>query len=316
MTFIDMHVDIRLASLNDVKGITEVHCSDVKVWRKRINDKWCPASYEELSIEERFMHGGPWMSVETCAIYLNYLLIAKQYPLVAVLDDKIVGELELFIGEERGVLGKTAFIDILVVHNDYRRRGIGRRLVQRAEEMAVENNCDTLSVWPEENAIPFYNKCGITVKAYEPVEIAIKLDNLSPEGSRQVDITIDEVKYSELEKMFFISPRIYSSKAAWLKSKWTIAIKEWYGKTIRGWIYGAKAYFVLREKAERSAVLFMWIKSIKDLGEVLKNILYIAKRENLSEVTMIIDQKLAKKLEQKILLNYKNKYTVLYKNLK
>jgi len=60
----------------------------------------------------------------------------------------------------------------------------------------------------------------------------------------------------------------------------------------------------------------MWIKSIKNLTEVLENILYIAKRENLSEVTMIIDWELAKKLEKKILFNYKNKYIVLYKNLK
>jgi len=311
-----MSLDVRLASLDDVKGITEVHCSDVKMWRRRVGDKWVPASYEELSIEERFMHGGPWMSVETCAIHLNYLLLAGQYPLVAVLDGKIVGELELYIGEEKGVLGKTAFIDVLLVHSDFRRRGIGRRLVQKAEEIAIENNCDTLSVWPEEQAIPFYNKCGIAIKAYEPVEITIKLNNLLLKDLKRVDIVASEAKYSELEEMHFISPRIYSSKAAWLKSKWTIAIKEWYGKTIKGWIHDAKAYFVLREKIKDSAVLFMWIKSLKDLSEVLKNILCLAKRENIDEVTMIIDQELLKRLEKEIVFDLKNRYIVLYKNLK
>lgn len=58
------------------------------------------ASYEELSVEERWSHGGPWMSIETCSIHLNYLLTNNQYPLVAEINGRIVGELELYIGEE------------------------------------------------------------------------------------------------------------------------------------------------------------------------------------------------------------------------
>ncbi len=117
-----MNPRIRVASLDDVRGIVEVHCSGVGEWVKRVDGREVEARYEDLSVEERFSHGGPWMSVETCAIHINNLLINEQYPLVAELDGRIVGELELYVGEDR-VLGRCGFIDVLEVHRDYRRAG-------------------------------------------------------------------------------------------------------------------------------------------------------------------------------------------------
>jgi len=69
-----MDLRVRLASLNDVREIVEVHCSDVEKWFRWTNGRRVEAEYEDLRIEERFMNGGPWMSVETCAIHLNNVL--------------------------------------------------------------------------------------------------------------------------------------------------------------------------------------------------------------------------------------------------
>lgn len=80
---------LEIASLGDARGITEVHCSDVDKWYKWKGGKKVEASYEELSVEERFLHGGPWMSIETCAIHLNYVLNSRQYPLIAKIDKKL-----------------------------------------------------------------------------------------------------------------------------------------------------------------------------------------------------------------------------------
>ena len=90
-----MNINVRKASLDDVKGIVDVNCSSVDKWFKYVNGKEVEAKYEELSIEERFSHGGPWMSIETWSIHLNYILTSKQYPLVAMVNGKVVGELEL-----------------------------------------------------------------------------------------------------------------------------------------------------------------------------------------------------------------------------
>ena len=76
-----MHmIAVRMASIDGVKGMVDAHCSDVVRWVKRIDGKEVEAKCEDLTIEKRFAHGGPWMSVETCAIHLNYLIVHGQYP--------------------------------------------------------------------------------------------------------------------------------------------------------------------------------------------------------------------------------------------
>jgi GNAT superfamily N-acetyltransferase len=53
-----------------------------------------------------------------------------------------------------------AFILDTTVHPDYRRRGIGVRLVKEAAEFARQRNVDWLHVDFEPHLQIFYNKCG------------------------------------------------------------------------------------------------------------------------------------------------------------
>lgn len=142
-----MEIRVRIASFDDVKGIVEIYCFSVSMWTRYINGREVKARYEDLTVAERWSRGGPWMSVETRAVHLNCLLVNNQYPLVAELNGRVVGELELYIGKEKGSLGKCGFINVLEVHRDYRRRGVGRVLVSKAIEVAMEHGCDTVAVW-------------------------------------------------------------------------------------------------------------------------------------------------------------------------
>jgi len=191
-------IDIRYASLNDVKQITEIHCSDVEKWIE-YSKGGAEADYKELTVEDRFLNGGPWMSVETCAIHLNNLLVNGQHPIVALYSGRVVGELELYIGEERGVLGKNAFIDILVVHRNYRRLGIGRKLVKYSIDIGRRLGCETLSVWPDKKAIDFYRKCGFNDLAFDLVKISLKPYPI--EISKPLEYTIVEFK-DHVERKF------------------------------------------------------------------------------------------------------------------
>lgn len=74
-------IRIRPATLADAAAITAVHCSHVEIWRR--GGKGEPASYASLSLYDRWLHGGPWMSVETCAVHLNRWLRAGHPVLVA-----------------------------------------------------------------------------------------------------------------------------------------------------------------------------------------------------------------------------------------
>ncbi|CAD5243864.1 GNAT family acetyltransferase [Thermococcus camini] len=138
---------IRLATLDDVGGIVALHTAN-----------------ERLSgnLYERYTRGGPWMSVETCAIHLNNLLLDNQLVAVAELNGEIVGEVEVLFSEEPvgGGLRKIGHVDVIEVHPDYRGRGIGRLLMEFVEEVAKERKVEMLTVQPDEGAEGFYRKLG------------------------------------------------------------------------------------------------------------------------------------------------------------
>lgn len=113
---------VRQATLADTYPITDIHCANVKdgVFTRRNSDGTrTPTPYEELSLFERYMNGGPWMSVETCAVWLAYLLrYGDEIPLVAVIDGYVMGEAEVTIGYEPAPYGQHLHITTLHVHPD------------------------------------------------------------------------------------------------------------------------------------------------------------------------------------------------------
>ncbi len=92
-----MSFDVRQASLDDTDAISRLFRARIPVWQRidaggRVED----VPYDALTIYERWTHGGPWMSVETCAILLNHLLMGAGIPLVAVAAGEVVGYLEAY----------------------------------------------------------------------------------------------------------------------------------------------------------------------------------------------------------------------------
>jgi len=313
----DLTLEIRIASLDDVKGITEVHCSDVDKWYKWEGDKKVEASYGELSVEERFLHGGPWMSIETCAIHLNYVLNSRQYPLVAKVNGKIVGELELYVGDEGGRLGRTAFIDVMVVHKDFRRRGIGRALIEKAREIAIKKGCDTLAVWPEKEVVPFYEKCGLKEVAYDIVHLSVDLSK-HPTNFREYEIRQFPKEYSALTNMVFISPRTTLSFIAWLKSRWDFAIEVAKTRSNEGYIPELGLVFVLEGvKLMRSVWSTFWVEDLKLLSDSASWLCRKAKEEGWERLHMLIEESLYEKyLSNKFSKCVKGKELILMERLK
>lgn len=149
---------IRTAGLDDVVGIHEVHKSDISEWRHLDGS---PAAFERLSVLERYLHGGPWMSPESCAVYVNELILAGTPPIVAVRAGRVVGEMELLFGLDRPELGKAACLSILYVHRSARGQGVGRALIAEAVRRGRALACRTLETTdPEPEAIPFYRRLG------------------------------------------------------------------------------------------------------------------------------------------------------------
>lgn len=153
-------VTVRLATLQDSAAICAVHCSDVPAWTRLTADgQIVTADYASLSLYERWQHGGPWLSLETCAVHLNRLLAGGGFPLVACVDGQVVAEAEVYESFEPPPFGHNLEIGVIATHADHQRRGYGTALVQYILQMARMMRCERLCV-SDADAQGFYQKLG------------------------------------------------------------------------------------------------------------------------------------------------------------
>ena len=82
--------------------------------------------------------------------------------LVTEIDGKIVSSCVLLIINNLTRNGSPyGLIENVVTHPEYRNRGVGTRLLKRAQEIARENGCYKVMLMSgRKKAIPFYEKAG------------------------------------------------------------------------------------------------------------------------------------------------------------
>ncbi len=281
---------IRVATLDDVRGIVEVYCSSIDRWTRRVDGKELEARYEDLSLAERWAHGGPWMSIETCAIHLNYLLISDQYPLVAVIDSKVMGELELYIGYENSMLGFHGFIDVLEVHRDYRGRGIGRKLVEEAIEISRKRGCEYIAVWPNPEAIGFYRKCGFDIVAFRVKSLRLDLSSARGLDPKALEVKSFPEDFEYLKSWIFVSPRIETSFVAWLKSRWDYAIERNAIKYFEASLPDIYAALILESLwlSDDEANLYLWIRDLETISQAIDVATGIAKHMGFRYLRLLV----------------------------
>jgi ribosomal protein S18 acetylase RimI-like enzyme len=89
----------------------------------------------------------------------------------------------------------TYFIEDIVVDNNYRRKGIGKKLYNYLQDMAIKENIDAieLNVWAfNDSAINFYESLGMSVKNMK-LEKILTEDNI--ELKEQKIIVTNKVGY-------------------------------------------------------------------------------------------------------------------------
>jgi predicted N-acetyltransferase YhbS len=165
---------VRHACLDDASGISDVHRSHVDGWYRILGAERYDVPYDSLSLSERWGFGGPWMSAETCAIHLNRLLLQRQLPVVAHMGEDLVGEMELFTGNEGVKYGRNMHVGLLYVKQSLTGRGIGKALVDKAFKLAAGQGCDTITVASSPQNIGFYERCG-----FEPCDTMVELEAMT-----------------------------------------------------------------------------------------------------------------------------------------
>jgi len=114
-------ITVRQATLADAARISALSNATIPAWTRRApGGEPAPASYDELSLFERWLVGGPWASVEMCAVHIANLLRGSDgFPLVAEIEGRIGAEAEVFIGREPEPFGHHINIARLIAHPDY-----------------------------------------------------------------------------------------------------------------------------------------------------------------------------------------------------
>ena len=133
-------MQVRQATLDDTVAISELFCAQIPTWQ-RLDDAGRVQDVErsELSIYERWQHGGPWMSVETGALHLSHLLHGAGTPLVVEDDGQIVACSILYEGDEPEPFGRHLSMEHPTVLPGHDQKGAVSALLAAAREQLQEH---------------------------------------------------------------------------------------------------------------------------------------------------------------------------------
>lgn len=121
---------IREALLDDTHAICRLAQMQIGVWQRidaggRVED----VTYEQLSIYERWLHGGPWMSVETGALQLSHLRRGAGIGVVVEDEGQLVGYGEAYVSDEPPPYGYHVHLGVVHVHPGFADRKVDDMLL-------------------------------------------------------------------------------------------------------------------------------------------------------------------------------------------
>lgn len=155
-------MQFRQATLDDAAGISRLLRRRIERWQRvdaqgRVED----LPYEALTIYERWLHGGAWMSVETAALWLSHLLRGGGLlPLVVLDGPDIVGYAELFTNDEANPIGEHLHLGRVVLQD----AALHDDVLQHALERARDCGKLTVSVSKHDTErIKFYERYAFQV---------------------------------------------------------------------------------------------------------------------------------------------------------
>ena len=160
-----LQVHVRQAALDDTEAISRLFRARIPTWQ-RFNEggQVVDVPYQDLTIYERWLHGGPWMSVETGALQLSHLLCGAGLPLVALRDDKVVAYAEAYRSIEAPPFGHHLNLAHMMIDQRYLQSGVDDAMIVNLIEAARALKCERFAVSCVVNdteSIAFYQEHGL-----------------------------------------------------------------------------------------------------------------------------------------------------------
>lgn len=289
-------IEVRTATLDDTAAISALFRARIGAWQRldaagHVQD----VAYDVLTIYERWMHGGAWMSVETGAIHLCHLLLGAGLPLVAILDGAIVGYAEGYVGTEPPPFGQHLNLGEISIHPDHERAGVEHALMDALITAAQGLKCARVTVSVVMDA-GFYRHFGL-----EPL---LRLQRYSlPARSGQVfykSAEHSDADAGQIANWQMPVGRLTSARQQW-EMLWPLtwnAVAEIASRRtdrLRLSAAGQDALLLLQQQlyAPRSADVYIW--SPKPFtNQLLSAVRDYAYRENYRTLVMMVSEATAK----------------------
>jgi acetyltransferase (GNAT) family protein len=123
---------IRQPTLDNTQAISALFQAKFERWQRiDENSQVEDLPYEQLSIYERWLHGGAWMSIETGAIWLSHLLGGAGQCFVLE-DNEILGYAEAYLGNEPEPYNYHLHVEHIVAVSDSARHKLMQHLLEQA----------------------------------------------------------------------------------------------------------------------------------------------------------------------------------------
>ncbi|MFN8376336.1 MAG: hypothetical protein U0694_26130 [Anaerolineae bacterium] len=140
------NINIRPAHLDDTYAISVLFRARISTWQRwdtlgRVQD----VAYDALTVHERWLHGGAWMSIETASLHLGHLLLGAGVPLVAEVGGVVAGYLEAYHSIEPAPFGSNLSPAHLVVNDQHLNTGLEDMLLQALAAKAKALKCEQLT---------------------------------------------------------------------------------------------------------------------------------------------------------------------------
>lgn len=159
-------IEVRRATMDDVMAISTLFRGRIAVWQRlnsagQVED----LAYEALTIYERWLHGGAWMSVETASLHLSHVLVGAGIPVVASVDGQVRAYAEFYLGDEPAPFGRHLHLAQLVVHplhqaNHRLENVLLRYISEQGLQMDVERLTVSFSGY-DADAADYYRQYGM-----------------------------------------------------------------------------------------------------------------------------------------------------------
>ena len=293
---------IREANPYDAKSIVEVHKSDIATWYLVRGDDLIEADYEELSADDRWLHGGPWMSYDTCIVHLSNFPKWGGKIFVGILDDKIVGEIEVIRDEEVEPYGEHLYIYVLMIHKDNRGKGVGTELIKVAEDYARDQGLDKVLVSSEERSIGFYQRIGYKLlEDYKVIEISSDKNIKYPEKIHYEPLT--KINKELVRGRKLVIGRFHNTIATLYNISTIYPLQRIHQKYFFFKLYddGLEHVIVIRKSDILPHLLYGWIdvRGQEDITiiKAIKWSLFIAKRLGIRKIMTCVPSTILNKLK-------------------